>query len=57
MVYQFGCSFITELVNLSGQTIIAREIKKYILSVFLSLKLSQVLGKKVEQLFQIEETD
>lgn len=50
-------SELAELVNVSRQTIFSIEINKYTPSVLLAMKLAKVLGKKVEQLFQLEETD
>ena len=48
---------LADLVNVSRQTIFSIEINKYTPSVLLAMKLAKVLGKKVEQLFQLEETD
>lgn len=45
------------MVNVSRQTIISIEINKYIPSVMLSLKIAKALGKKVEDIFQLEKSD
>jgi len=45
------------LVNVSRQTINALEAAKYVPSTVLALKLSNVLGKKMEELFELEEGD
>jgi putative transcriptional regulator len=54
---QWTQSELAEFVNVSRQTIFSIEINKYTPSVLLAMKLAKVLGKKVEQLFQLEETD
>ena len=54
---QWTQSELAEFVNVSRQTIFTIEINKYTPSVLLAMKLAKVLGKKVEQLFQLEETD
>ncbi len=48
---------LAELVTVSRQTIISIESGRYIPSVLLSLKLAQVLEKKVEILFELEASD
>jgi putative transcriptional regulator len=48
---------LADLVNVSRQTIFSIEINKYTPSVLLAMKLAKVLGKKVEQLFIVEESD
>ena len=48
---------LAEMVNVSRQTIISIETNRYIPSVLLSLKLSKALGKKVENLFELESSD
>ena len=50
-------SELAELVGVSRQTIFSIEIRKYVPSVILCLKLSKALGKKVEDLFQLENSD
>ena len=48
---------LAEMVNVSRQTIISIETNRYTPSVILAIKLAGVLGKKVESLFEIEESD
>lgn len=48
---------LAEMVNVSRQTIISIETNRYTPSVILVLKLANVLGKKVETLFELEITD
>ncbi len=48
---------LAQLVSVSRQTINALEAGKYVPSTVLSLKLSGVLGKPVEMLFELEEGD
>lgn len=48
---------LAEMVNVSRQTIISIENSRYIPSVLLSLKLAKALEKKVEGIFEIEESD
>ena len=48
---------LAELVNVSRQSIISIESNRYTPSILLSLKLAKVLGKKVEDLFELEESD
>lgn len=48
---------LAELVNVSRQSIISIETNRYIPSVLLCLKLANVLGKKVEELFELESSD
>lgn len=48
---------LAELVKVSRQTIISIETNRYIPSVLLSLKLANVLGKKVEAIFELEKSD
>ena len=48
---------LAELVKVSRQTIFSIEINKYVPSVVLSLKLAKALGKKVEDIFQVEKFD
>ncbi|MDP2420319.1 helix-turn-helix transcriptional regulator [Sediminibacterium sp.] len=48
---------LADLVNVSRQTIFSIEINKYTPSVLLAMKLAKVLGRKVEQLFIVEESD
>ena len=50
-------SELADLVHVSRQTIFSLEINKYTPSVLLAIKLAKVLGRKVEQLFIVEEID
>jgi putative transcriptional regulator len=48
---------LAELTGVSRQTIFSVEINRYVPSVVLALKLSKALGKKVEDIFQLEKSD
>ena len=48
---------LAEMVNVSRQTIISIETGRYTPSVTLAIKLADVLGKRVEVLFEVEKTD
>jgi putative transcriptional regulator len=48
---------LAEMVNVSRQSIISIESNRYIPSVLLTLKIALVLGKKVEDLFELDESD
>ena len=48
---------LAEMVNVSRQTIISIETSRYTPSVILAIKLANVLGKKVETLFEVEKSD
>ena len=48
---------LAEMVNVSRQTIISIETSRYTPSVILAIKLADVLGKKVETLFEVEKSD
>lgn len=48
---------LAELVGVSRQTIFSIETNKYVPSVILSLKLSRVFGKRLEDVFQLESSD
>ena len=48
---------LAEMVNVSRQTIISIETSRYTPSVILAIKLANVLGKKVEMLFEVEKSD
>lgn len=54
---QLTQSELADLVNVSRQTIFSIEMNKYTPSVLLAIKLAGVLGRKVEQLFIVEEAD
>jgi len=48
---------LAELVHVSRQTINAIEQGKYVPSTVLALKIASVFEKKVDDIFQLEETD
>lgn len=48
---------LAELVHVSRQTINAIEQGKYVPSTVLALKIANVFEKKVDDVFQLEETD
>jgi putative transcriptional regulator len=48
---------LADIVGVSRQTIISIEISKYVPSVLLSIKLSAALGRSVEDLFRLEDSD
>ncbi|CAM3944078.1 helix-turn-helix transcriptional regulator [Flavobacterium cucumis] len=50
-------SELAEKVNVSRQTINAMELGKYVPSTVLSLKISKVFGKTVNEIFELESTD
>lgn len=48
---------LAEKTGVTRQTINAIEAEKYVPSTVLSLKISAVFGKKLEEVFQLEEAD
>ena len=48
---------LAEIVNVSRQTIISIETNRYIPSVLLSLKIAKAINIKVENLFELENSD
>lgn len=48
---------LAELVQVSRQTINAIEQGKYVPSTVLALKIAEVFGKKVDDIFRLEESD
>ena len=48
---------LANLVNVSRQTINAIELKKFIPSTVLALKIAKVFNKPVEEVFQLEEEE
>ncbi|WP_140937166.1 helix-turn-helix transcriptional regulator [Sphingobacterium lumbrici] len=48
---------LANLVNVSRQTINALEAGKYVPSTVLSLKISRILEKSIEELFELEDSD
>ncbi|MBE8713165.1 helix-turn-helix transcriptional regulator [Sphingobacterium hungaricum] len=48
---------LANLVSVSRQTINALEAEKYVPSTVLALKLSKILEKSIEELFELEKKD
>lgn len=48
---------LAKMISVSRQTINTMESGKYVPSTMLALKMAQVLGVPVEELFQLEEGD
>lgn len=48
---------LAKAANVSRQTINALEAAKYVPSTVLALKLAQILGKQIEDIFELEEGD
>lgn len=48
---------LAELVQVSRQTIISIETNKYLPSTVLALKLAKALQQRVEDLFELEDSD
>ena len=48
---------LADEIGVSRQTINAIELRKYVPSTILSLKIARYFGKPVEEIFQLEETD
>ncbi|PIQ17431.1 MAG: transcriptional regulator [Flavobacteriaceae bacterium CG18_big_fil_WC_8_21_14_2_50_34_36] len=48
---------LAEILNVSRQTIISIEAKRYVPSTILSLKIAYYFGKSVEELFELEEIE
>lgn len=48
---------LAKIIGVSRQTINALEAGKYIPSTVLSLKISKFFGKRVEDIFELEEND
>ena len=48
---------LAELVGVSRQTIVAIESEKYVPSTVLSLKIARVFDKRVDDIFELEESD
>lgn len=48
---------LAEKIGVSRQTINAMELGKYVPSTVLALKISQVFGKSVNEIFELEEKD
>lgn len=48
---------LAELIGVSRQTIVAIESEKYVPSTVLSLKIARVFDKRVDDIFELEESD
>jgi putative transcriptional regulator len=48
---------LAKLIQVSRQTINAMELGKYVPSTVLALKIAKVFGKKVEEIFYLEDSD
>lgn len=48
---------LAEAIGVSRQTINAIESEKYVPSTLLSLKISEIFGKTVNEIFMLEESD
>lgn len=48
---------LSELIGVSRQTIVAIESEKYVPSTVLSLKIARVFDKRVDDIFELEESD
>ncbi len=48
---------LAKRINVSRQTINAIEKRKYVPSTVLALKMAKVFGKRVDDIFMLEETD
>ncbi len=48
---------LAEKIDVSRQTINAIESNKYVPSTVLSLKIARIFGKRVEEVFELEEND
>ena len=57
VVRQLTQAQLAECTGVSRQTIISIEANRYIPSVLLSLKIAQALGRKVEDIFLLDESD
>ena len=57
LIKGFSQEQLAHAVGVSRQTINALEAAKYVPSTVLALKLSRILEKKIEELFELEEND
>jgi putative transcriptional regulator len=48
---------LAKLIGVSRQTINAMEANKYVPSTVLSLKIAKIFGKKVEDIFSLDDND
>lgn len=56
-IHQMTQADLAAKIQVSRQTINAMESNKYVPSTILALKIARLFGKKVEEIFQLEETD
>ncbi|WKS94965.1 helix-turn-helix transcriptional regulator [Riemerella columbina] len=56
-ILQLTQEALAKQIGVSRQTINALEAGKYIPSTLLALKIAKVFGKRVEDLFQLEDSD
>jgi putative transcriptional regulator len=56
-IHEFTQQDLAQKIGVSRQTINAIESNKYVPSTVLALKISRLFGKKVEELFILEEAD
>jgi putative transcriptional regulator len=56
-IHQMTQADLAAKIQVSRQTINAIESNKYVPSTILALKIARLFGKKVEEIFQLEEND
>jgi len=56
-IHQMTQADLAAKIEVSRQTINAMESNKYVPSTILALKIARLFGKKVEEIFQLEEND
>jgi putative transcriptional regulator len=56
-IHQITQAELAEKTGVSRQTINAIESNKYVPSATLAIKIAQIFGKKVEDIFQLEDGD
>jgi putative transcriptional regulator len=56
-IHQMTQADLAAKIQVSRQTINAMESNKYVPSTILALKIARLFGKKVEEIFQLEEND
>ena len=54
---QFTQTRLADLIGVSRQTVFSIETAKYVPSVVLALKLAELFGKPVEEIFSLEESE
>ncbi|MCI0920390.1 helix-turn-helix transcriptional regulator [Sphingobacterium rhinopitheci] len=57
LIKDYSQEQLANIVGVSRQTINALEAAKYVPSTVLALKISRVLGKPIEELFELEDKD